>query len=127
MSSVSWAIFFWWAGFRCPSVRMLCKRSASLIRMTRMSSAIKMLISMADDIRVILIKLADRLHNMRTLGHLNPAHQKKIAQETLDIYSPLANRLGIGWMKAELEDLCFKALKPDVYAALAERSEEHTS
>src|SRR6058998_3582999 len=81
----------------------------------------KMLISMADDIRVILIKLADRLHNMRTLGHLNPAHQKKIAQETLDIYAPLANRLGIGWMKAELEDLCFKALKPDVYAALAER------
>src|SRR2546427_8861858 len=58
---------------------------------------------------------------MRTLGHLNPAHQKKIAQETLDIYAPLANRLGIGWMKAELEDLCFKALKPDVYAALAER------
>jgi guanosine-3',5'-bis(diphosphate) 3'-pyrophosphohydrolase len=81
----------------------------------------KMLISMADDIRVILIKLADRLHNMRTLVHLNPAHQKKIAQETLDIYSPLANRLGIGWMKAELEDLCFKALKPDVYAALASR------
>src|SRR5256886_1888471 len=81
----------------------------------------KMLISMADDIRVILIKLADRLHNMRTLEHLNPAHQKTVAQETLDIYAPLANRLGIGWMKAELEDLCFKALKPDVYAALAER------
>src|SRR2546427_572996 len=81
----------------------------------------KMLISMADDIRVILIKLADRLHNMRTLEHLNPAHQKTVAQETLDIYAPLANRLGIGWMRAELEDLCFKALKPDVYAALAER------
>ncbi len=81
----------------------------------------KMLISMADDIRVILIKLADRLHNMRTLEHLNPAHQKTVAQETLDIYAPLANRLGIGWMKAELEDLCFKALKPDVYTALAER------
>src|SRR2546421_4848768 len=81
----------------------------------------KMLISMADDIRVILIKLADRLHNMRTLEHLNPAHQKTVAQETLDIYAPLANRLGIGWMRAELEDLCFKALKPDVYAGLAER------
>jgi GTP pyrophosphokinase len=81
----------------------------------------KMLISMADDIRVILIKLADRLHNMRTLEHLKPAHQKKVAQETLEIYAPLANRLGIGWMRSELEDLCFKALKPDVYAALAER------
>lgn len=81
----------------------------------------KMLISMADDIRVILIKLADRLHNMRTLEHLSPAHQQKVAQETIEIYAPLANRLGIGWMKSELEDLCFKAMKPDVYAALAER------
>jgi GTP diphosphokinase / guanosine-3',5'-bis(diphosphate) 3'-diphosphatase len=81
----------------------------------------KMLISMADDIRVILIKLADRLHNMRTLEPLDPVQQKKIAQETIEIYAPLANRLGIGWMRAELEDLCFKTLKPDVYAALAER------
>jgi len=81
----------------------------------------KMLISMADDIRVILIKLADRLHNMRTLKHLSPACQQRIAQETIDIYAPLANRLGIGWMKSELEDLCFKVLKPDAYTALAER------
>src|SRR5437870_2094211 len=81
----------------------------------------KMLISMADDIRVILIKLADRLHNMRTLEPLDPVQQKKIAQETIEIYAPLANRLGIGWMRAELEDLGFKTLKPDVYAALAER------
>ena len=81
----------------------------------------KMLISMADDIRVILIKLADRLHNMRTIEHLDPTQQQKIAQETIEIYAPLANRLGIGWMRGELEDLCFKTLKPDVYAALAER------
>ena len=81
----------------------------------------KMLISMADDIRVILIKLADRLHNMRTIEHLDPTQQKKIAQETIEIYAPLANRLGIGWMRSELEDLCFKTLKPDAYAALADR------
>ncbi len=81
----------------------------------------KMLISMADDIRVILIKLADRLHNMRTIEHLDPTQQQKIAQETIEIYAPLANRLGIGWMRGELEDLCFKTLKPDVYAALAAR------
>ena len=84
----------------------------------------KMLISMADDIRVILIKLADRLHNMRTIEHLDPTQQKKIAQETIEIYAPLANRLGIGWMRAELEDLCFKTLKPDVYAVLADRIEK---
>ncbi|MFQ5991319.1 MAG: RelA/SpoT family protein [Nitrospiraceae bacterium] len=78
----------------------------------------KMVISMADDIRVVLIKLADRLHNMRTLEHLHEAKRKQIAQETLEIYAPLANRLGIGWMKNELEDLCLKYLKPSVYAAL---------
>src|SRR3989441_818045 len=81
----------------------------------------KMVLSMADDIRVVLIKLADRLHNMRTLEHLHEAKRQQIAQETLEIYAPLANRLGIGWMKNELEDLCLKALKPDVYTALAER------
>ena len=88
----------------------------------------KMVLSMADDIRVVLIKLADRLHNMRTLEHLQEARRKQIAQETLEIYAPLANRLGIGWMKNELEDLCLKALKPDVFAELkmrvAKRDEE---
>lgn len=88
----------------------------------------KMVLSMADDIRVVLIKLADRLHNMRTLEHLHEAKQQQIAQETLEIYAPLANRLGIGWMKNELEDLCLKSLKPDVYANLtlrvAKRDEE---
>ncbi len=88
----------------------------------------KMVLSMADDIRVVLIKLADRLHNMRTLEHLKEVKREQIAQETLEIYAPLANRLGIGWMKNELEDLCLKYLKPDVYAGLkarvAKRDEE---
>ncbi|MDF2460091.1 MAG: relA [Nitrospira sp.] len=81
----------------------------------------KMLLSMADDIRVVLIKLADRLHNMRTLEHLSPAKRHAIAEETLEIYAPLANRLGIGWIKNELEDLCLKHLKPDVYEVLRTR------
>ncbi len=81
----------------------------------------KMILSMAADIRVILIKLADRLHNMRTLQHLPPAKQQRIARETFDIYAPLANRLGIGWMKVELEDLCFRYLKADTYFALVKK------
>jgi len=81
----------------------------------------KMVLSMADDIRVVLIKLADRLHNMRTLEHLNPTKRQAIAQETREIYAPLANRLGIGWIKNELEDLCLKHLKPDVYEMLRVR------
>ena len=81
----------------------------------------KMLLSMADDIRVVLIKLADRLHNMRTLQHLSAAKRQEIAQETQEIYAPLANRLGIGWIKNELEDLCLKHLKPDIYEMLRSR------
>ncbi|MBI4949564.1 MAG: bifunctional (p)ppGpp synthetase/guanosine-3',5'-bis(diphosphate) 3'-pyrophosphohydrolase [Deltaproteobacteria bacterium] len=81
----------------------------------------KMILAMGRDIRVILIKLCDRLHNMRTLGALDPAKQKKIARETLDIYAPLANRLGIGWMKFELEDLAFMYLEPEKYAWLKDR------
>ena len=81
----------------------------------------KMVLSMADDIRVVLIKLADRLHNMRTLEHLSAAKRQEIAQETLEIYAPLANRLGIGWIKNELEDLCLKHLKPEIYETLRVR------
>ncbi len=81
----------------------------------------KMVLSMADDIRVVLIKLADRLHNMRTLEYLSEPKRQEIAQETLEIYAPLANRLGIGWIKNELEDLCLKHLKPDVYETLRVR------
>lgn len=84
----------------------------------------KMLLSMAKDIRVILIKLADRLHNMRTLEHLPPEKQKRIALETRDVYCPLAHRLGINKAKIELEDLSFKYLEPEVYQDLAERIKE---
>ncbi|MBF0112579.1 MAG: bifunctional (p)ppGpp synthetase/guanosine-3',5'-bis(diphosphate) 3'-pyrophosphohydrolase [Desulfamplus sp.] len=75
----------------------------------------KMILAMADDIRVVLIKLADRLHNMRTLSYHKPDRQKAIAHETLDIYAPIAARLGIFWLKQELEDLAFFYCMPDEY------------
>jgi GTP diphosphokinase / guanosine-3',5'-bis(diphosphate) 3'-diphosphatase len=81
----------------------------------------KMLLAMVDDIRVILVKLADRLHNMRTLNHLPEERRVKIAQETRDIYAPIANRLGMGKVKNELEELSFRYLDPQAYEALRAR------
>jgi GTP diphosphokinase / guanosine-3',5'-bis(diphosphate) 3'-diphosphatase len=81
----------------------------------------KMVVAMAKDLRVIIVKLADRMHNMRTLQYISESKQKQIAQETLDIYVPLASRLGINSVKAELEDLCLRFIKPEMYYRLAEK------
>ncbi len=81
----------------------------------------KMFLAMAKDIRVILIKLADRLHNMRTLDHMTPEKQQEKARETLDIYSPIAQRLGISKVKVELDDLALKYLEPEVYYDLVDK------
>ncbi len=87
----------------------------------------KMFLAMARDIRVIMIKLADRLHNMRTLGHMIPEKQQEKARETLDIYAPIAQRLGISKIKVELEDLCLKYLEPEEYEKLAMQIAERKS
>ena len=83
----------------------------------------KMLLAMVTDVRVVLIKLADRLHNMRTLEHLKPEKQAKIARETLDIYAPLAHRLGMGKLRGELEDLAFRYTDPIAYKQVEEEVE----
>ncbi len=82
----------------------------------------KMVLAMVKDIKVILIKLADRLHNMRTLHFLDPQKQREIAQETLEIFAPIANRLGIDWIKTELEELAFRYLEPQAYRELSQKA-----
>src|SRR4051794_37095709 len=78
----------------------------------------KMLLAMTGDIRVIIVKLADRLHNMRTISCLSPERQEAIAQETLEIYAPIAHRLGMGKVRSELEDLAFQTLQPEAFTEL---------
>src|SRR5256884_4732297 len=84
----------------------------------------KMLLAMVDDVRVVLVKLADRLHNMRTLEYLNAEKRSRIAQETMDIYAPIAHRLGMGKLRGELEDLAFKNLHADDYRDLTAQMEK---
>jgi len=83
----------------------------------------KMLLAMSTDIRVLLVKLADHLHDMQTIGFVDPARQQELAQDTRDLYAPLASRLGIDWIKRELEDLAFQYLNPEAFASLSSQIE----
>ena len=96
-------------------VTKLSKLDFSSAEERQAESVRKMLLAMVEDIRVIMVKLADRLHNMRTLGYLSPERRERIARETIEIYAPIAHRLGMGKVRGELEDLAFQHLEPDAY------------
>ena len=104
-------------------VTKISKMKFSSLEESQAENYRKMILAMSLDIRVVLIKLADRAHNMKTLGSLKEETRKRIARETLDIYAPIANRLGIGWIKDELENGAFQHLYPDEYKALHEKVE----
>jgi GTP diphosphokinase / guanosine-3',5'-bis(diphosphate) 3'-diphosphatase len=105
----------------------LVKQAQDFKRRQRSETVRKMLLAMAEDPRVVVLKLADRLHNMRTLDVMNPAQQQNKARETSEIYAPLARRLGMVLVQAELEDLAFSYLEPEKYARLAQEVEEEVS
>jgi GTP pyrophosphokinase len=115
-------------GFLVEGLTKIAKIEFTSARERQAENFRKMLIAMSKDIRILLIKLADRLHNMRTLEHMDEDARRRVAQETMDIYAPLAHRLGIDWMRRELHSLAFRALKPQVVAdlerQLAERRKE---
>ncbi len=111
-------------GYLIDGVTKLDRISYSTREQAQAATIRKMVVAMAEDLRVLLIKLADRLHNIRTVGALTPEKQRRVAQETLDVYAPLAHRLGVQEIKHELEDRSFAVLHPGPYAEIEERLAE---